>query len=115
MIALVILTLGILAVGHLFPAGSRSQLQSRMTTAANYYAQEKLEQLAGRPWTSTDLTDGRHPASGFESLGPSGQWQRFYQVSTMAAPLANLKQVTVTVQWTYMGARSVTTTTYLRR
>jgi len=48
-------------------------------------------------------------------LGTSGQWQRFYQVTTMASPLENLKLVTVTVQWTYMGARSVTATTYVRR
>jgi prepilin-type N-terminal cleavage/methylation domain-containing protein len=115
MIALVILTVGILAVGQLFPAGSRSQLQAHMTTAGNYHAQEKLEQLAGSSWTDASLTDGRHPASGFEALGSSGQWQRFYEVSTMASPLKNLKKVTVTVQWTYLGSRSVTSTTYVRR
>ena len=115
MIALLVLTLGILAVGQLFPAGSRNQLQSRMTTAASYYAQEKLEQLTGKSWTGADLSDGRHPSAGFESLGTSGQWQRFYEVTTMAAPLDNLKTITVTVQWTYMGARSVTATTYMRR
>ena len=115
MIALLVLTLGVLAVGQLFPAGSRNQLQSRLTTAASYYTQEKLEQLAGQSWTGSDLTDGRHPPSGFDSLGTSAQWQRFYQVTTMASPLDNLKLVTVTVQWTYMGARSVTATTYVRR
>jgi prepilin-type N-terminal cleavage/methylation domain-containing protein len=115
MIALVILTVGVLAVGQLFPAGSRSQLQARMTNAGNYYAQEKLEQLAGCSWTDASLTDGRHPASGFEALGSSGQWQRFYEVSTMASPLNNLKKVTVTVQWTYQGNRSVTSATYVRR
>jgi len=115
MVALVILTVGILSVGQLFPAGSRGQLQSRMTNSASYYAQEKIEQLNGQTWTGTDLTDGRHPTSGTEALGSGGQWQRFYQVTTMAAPLDNLKKVTVTVQWTYLGARSVTATTYVRR
>ena len=115
MIALVMLTVGILAVGQLFPAGSRSQLQAHMTTAGNYHAQEKLEQLAGSSWTDASLTDGRHPASGFEALGSSGQWQRFYQVEAMAAPLGNLKKVTVTVQWVFQGNRSVTSTTYVRR
>jgi len=115
MIALVMLTVGILAVGQLFPAGSRSQLQARMTTSGNYYAQEKLEQLAGSAWTDASLTAGRHPASGFEDLGSSGQWQRFYEVSAMAAPLSNLKKVTVTVQWVCQGNRSVTSTTYVRR
>ncbi len=115
MIALVMLTIGILAVGQLFPAGSRSQLQARMTTAANYYVQEKFEQLAGVSWTDASLSDGRHPASDFETLGSAGQWHRFYEVSTMASPLDNLKKVTVTVEWAYLGNRSVTSTTYVRR
>jgi Tfp pilus assembly protein PilV len=115
MIALVMLTVGILAVGQLFPAGSRSQQQARMTTSGNYYAQEKLEQLAGSSWTDASLSAGRHPASGSEALGSSGQWQRFYQVDAMAAPLDNLKKVTVTVQWVYQGNRTVTSTTYVRR
>ena len=115
MIALVVLTVGILAVGQLFPAGSRGQLQSRMTTAGNYYAQEKLEQLAGSSWTDASLTDGRHPASGSEALGSSGQWQRFYEVTTMTSPLNNLKKVTVTVSWNFHGSRSVTSATYVRR
>ena len=115
MIALVMLTVGILAVGQLFPAGSRSQQQAHMTTSGDYYAQEKIEQLAGNSWTDASLSAGRHPASGFEALGSSGQWQRFYQVEAMAAPLGNLKKVTVTVQWNYLGNRSVTSTTYVRR
>jgi Tfp pilus assembly protein PilV len=115
MIALVMLTVGILAVGQLFPAGSRSQLQARMTTSGSYYAQEKLEQLGGCAWTDASLAVGRHPASGFESLGASGEWKRFYVVSAMTAPLDNLKKVTVTVQWIFQGNRSVTSTTYVRR
>ena len=115
MIALVILTVGILSVGQLFPAGSRGQVQSRMTNSASYYAQEKLEQLNGQTWTSAALTDGRHPSSGSEALGSGGQWHRYYEVATLASPLDNLKKVTVTVEWTFMGARSVTATTYVRR
>ena len=115
MIALVMLAIGILAVGQLFPAGSRGQLQARMTTSANYYGQEKLEQLASLAWTDAALTPGRHPSSGTETLGDSGQWHRFYEVSTMASPIDNLKKVTVTVQWTYLGNRSVTSATYVRR
>jgi len=115
MIALVLLTIGVLAVGQLFPAGSRSRLQAHLTNTANYFAQEKLEQLVARPWTDADLALGRHPATGFESVGGTGQWRRFYQVDAMTAPLTNLKKVTVTVQWTYLGNRSVTSTTYVRR
>ena len=115
MIALVILSVGILAVAQLFPAGTGTQVRSRMTNNANYYAQERLEQLRCLGWADADLSVGRHPASGTESLGTSGQWQRFYEVTTMAAPLGNLKRVDVTVSWNHDGTRSVTSTTYVRR
>lgn len=116
MIALVVLSLGILAVGQLFPAGSRGQLQARMTTSGSYYVQQKLEELSVLDWSDAALTDGRHPAgTATENLGPTGQWHRFYDVATLASPLNNLKKVTVTVSWTFKGARSTTATTYLRR
>ena len=113
MIALVVLSIGLLAVVQIFPAGSRGQLQDKMLTIANYYAQEKLEGFVNRPWTDASLTAGRHPAgTATENLG---QWQRYYQVDVMAAPLDNLKRVTVTVNWNFQGARSVAATTYVRR
>lgn len=113
--ALIVLSLGVLAVAQLFPSGSRAQLQDRMRTTANYYAQEKIEQLTGLTWSDPALTTGRHPAAGNDTLGASGQWQRFYQVTAMTAPLDNLKMVTVTASWTYLGPHSVTATTYMRR
>ena len=113
MIALVVLSIGLLAVAQLFPAGSRGQLQDRMLTIANYYAQQKIEQFVNLPWTDTALDPGRHPAgTATENLG---QWKRFYQVDVLAAPLDNLKRITVTVTWNIQGGRSVTATTYVRR
>lgn len=116
MVALIVLSLGILAIGQLFPAGTRGQVSDRMLTQANYYAQQKVEDLTILSWTDAALTGGRHPSGTTnEPLGSNGQWQRFYQVTTMAAPLDNLKKVTVTVNWTVQGPRSVAATTYLRR
>lgn len=116
MIALVVLALGILAVGQLFPAGTRTQLQDRMMSAGNYYAQEELERLRGLSWSDAELTTGRHPSgTATVSLGPTGQWHRYYEVSQLAAPLDNLKKVTITVNWTYLGARKAQAVTYLRR
>ena len=116
MIALIVLSLGILAVAQLFPAGARAQLSDRMMTSAGNYAQEKLEQLIRLGWSDPALAVGRHPpGTATEALGASGKWQRFYVVSTLPAPLDNLKKVTVTVGWTYMGDRNVQSTTYLRR
>ena len=117
LVALVVLAGGILAVGALFPAGVREQNQDRLMTSADLYAQEKLEELRGLSWTDPSLTLGRHPAgAATEDLGDLGTWHRSYVVSSMAAPLDNLKKVTVTVQWNApQRSRSVTATTYLRR
>jgi type IV pilus assembly protein PilV len=117
LIALLVLALGILALGQLFPAGTRGQLKDRMMTTGSLYAQEKIEQLAPLNWSSADLTVGRHPAGvATEALGNNGAWKRFYQVDVMDAPLDNLKKITVTVSWNFYGRnRSVTATTYVRR
>ncbi len=116
MVALIVLALGILAIGQLFPAGTRGQLQDRMLTSASYYTQQQVEGFQRLTWSDPALTLGRHPAgSATEDLGPTGQWHRYYEVSILPAPLDNLKKVTVTVTWTFMGARQVQTTTYLRR
>jgi prepilin-type N-terminal cleavage/methylation domain-containing protein len=114
MIALVVLSIGMLAVAQLFPAGSRAQTQDKMISTANYYAQQKVEELINVAWSDGALTPGRHPAAAAndEALGA---WTRHYDVTVLAAPLDNLKKITVTVAWTLRGSRSVTTTTYLRR
>lgn len=114
--ALVVISVGLLALVRLFPTAERNQVEDRMQTSANLYAQQKVEFLTGKSWVDPDLTVGRHPAgSAMEDLGTSGKWHRYYVVSTMASPLDNLKKVTVTVSWNFMGSRSVTATTYLRR
>ena len=117
MVTLIILAVGILAVGQIFPSGARSQEQDRLLTGANYWAQDKVEALSRKRWSDADLSDGRHPAGTATESLEDGQWQRFYTVTTMTGTLTNLKNVTVTV--TYKGAginsRSISTTTYVRR
>ena len=116
-ISLVVLAVGILAVGRLFPAGARAQARDRILISANYYAQEKVEALTGLSWADAAITDGRHPAgTAFDTLG-TGQWLRFYQITTMTGKLDNLKKVDVTVNYSGAGQapRSLTATTYVRR
>jgi prepilin-type N-terminal cleavage/methylation domain-containing protein len=116
MMALVILSFGLMAVAQLFPAGTRGQVRDRLYSTANYYAQEKLEEVSQKNWADAAVSLGRHPAAGFDSLGASKVWTRFYQVDPMAAPLDNLRKVTVTVNWNYLdAARTVSTSTYVRR
>ena len=116
MMALVILSIGLMAVAQLFPAGVRGQVRDRVYSSANYYAQEKMEEVSGKSWADASLSIGRHPAAAFETLGTNATWLRFYQVDPMAIPLDNLRKVTVTVSWNIQNsARSVSTVTYVRR
>ncbi|HET9327219.1 MAG TPA: prepilin-type N-terminal cleavage/methylation domain-containing protein [Candidatus Eisenbacteria bacterium] len=116
MMALVILSIGLMAVSQLFPAGTRGQVRDRLFSSANYYAQEKVEEVAGKDWADPELSIGRHPVADFETLGTNRTWLRFYQVDVMAVPLDNLRKVTVTVNWRYQDMdRSVSTVTYVRR
>ena len=119
LIAIIVLAVGILAVGRMFPAGTRAQVQDHLLTGANAYAQEQLENLSTKAWSDTALSAGPHPsASGTEVLGTTNQWQRSYLVTAMAAPLDNLKKIDVTVTYSGAGlssARSVVATTYLRK
>ena len=115
MIAILVMTTGILALGRLIPSAMRGQQSDRMLTQANAYAQEKVEDLQTLVWSDPLIQDGRHPAASNEPLGSNGQWQRHYDVVTLASPLDNLKRITVTVEWNWMGSRNVTATTYMRR
>jgi len=115
MVALVFLAIGILAIGRLFPAGSRSQLQSRMTSTGNFYLQQKAEELMTLTAADPALTAGRHPAgAATEALGSGGAWKRFYQVDQLAAPLNTVRRITINVSWSFQGTRSVVDTIYVR-
>ena len=116
LIALVVLSIGVLSLSQLFPAGSRSQLQARLRTEASQYSREKIEQLEVLSWTDTALTAGRHPGgNATEHLGTVGTLARYYQVEVLPAPLATLKQVTVNVVWRQVRPCTVQAVTYLRK
>lgn len=116
MVALVVLSVGVFAIGSLFPAGSRGQQRDRLMTAANLYAQQKLEELQSKSWADPDMSFGRHPAgTATEDLGDTGAWHRWYTVSAMTAPLDNLRKVTVSVSWTNVSPDTLSVTTYVRR
>jgi prepilin-type N-terminal cleavage/methylation domain-containing protein len=108
MIALVVLTVGILAVAQLFPVGSSRQARDRMLTTANYLAVQKVEQLTRLTWNDADLSVGTH--------GPeTGSFSRRWIVESMPAPLNNLRKVTVEVGFAAYRGDTISTSTYLRR
>src|ERR1051325_8765382 len=117
MISLVVLAVGLLAVGRMFPAGARAQVQDRLLTGANYFAQEKLESLTGRTWADPLLTDGRHPAGTPVETLEGRQGTRFYQGTTPTRKLGHREQVDVRVNCAGGGEarRSVTAPSYVRR
>jgi prepilin-type N-terminal cleavage/methylation domain-containing protein len=115
MIALVVLAVGVLALAQTFPAGSRAQARDRMFSSANSFMQDRVEILSTRNWADAELDLGRHPSSGFDTVGVNRNLFRFYEVSSMASPLDNLRKVTVRMNWQYMGARACSTTIYVRR
>jgi hypothetical protein len=117
MVALVVISIGILAVARLFPLGARGQAQDRLTVGANNYLQEKVEYLRGLTWSDPDLTPGRHPGGSATEACGDGHWQRYYVVSTMAVPLDNLKKIDVNVTWSGASVigRGLNTTIYVRR
>ena len=115
MIALVVLAVGVLALAQTFPAGGRSQARDRMFSSANSFMQDKVELLSTKNWADAELDLGRHPTSGFDTLGANRNLLRFYEVAALGSPLDNLRKVTVRMNWQYMGARACSTTIYVRR
>ncbi len=117
LITLIVLSVGLLAVSQLFPSGTRNQERDTMLTESIHFAQEKVEQLQSKVWSDSALTVGRHPAGTDVETLAGTSCQRWYQVDAMAAPLDNLKKITVTVQYQGAGqpARTVSTVTYIRR
>jgi len=117
MMALVILAVGLLAVNQLFPAGSRAQVRDRLTTSANGFVQQKIEQVTTYSWADTGLSIGRHPAgNSVEALGDLGTIRRYYTVDTLPIPLDNLRKITVEAYWLSLGdTMRVRSTTYVRR
>jgi len=115
MIALVVLAVGVLALAQTFPAGGRAQGRDRMFSSANSYMQDKVELLSTKNWSDAELDLGRHPASGFDTVGANRILLRYYEVAALASPLDNLRKVTVRMNWQYLGARACSTTIYVRR
>ena len=106
MITLVVLAIGVLALGQMMPAGSRAMSRSRSKTSGTALAAQKVEDLKALAWTDANLTAGTHTDN-------SGKYTRTW-IITDNTPLAGTKKVAVTVAWTSStGARSTVLTTYM--
>lgn len=115
MVALIVLSIGVLAVARLFPAGTRGQTQDKLQATAGYLAQEEIERLGGLAFDDAELSIGRHPAgSATVVCGPNEHWSRWYVVEAVEAPLDDLKRVTLHVSWVHAGGREIVISTYVK-
>lgn len=112
MVALVVVSVGVLAVFQLFPIGMRSQNNDLRFSRGTHFAQQELERVGGLAYGDTLLTIGTHPPGSPESL--TGGYQRSYAVSVLDEPLDNVKKIDVTVTWSG-GAKSTHAVSYVRR
>lgn len=113
LIALFVLAIGILGFARVYPAAMRTQGKNRMAATAGQFANEQFEALRGLPRTNALLSTGRHPTTGYEAVGATAAWQRYYIVTQMAAPLDSLLKVDVTVKWQSTKPESVRIAGYL--
>ncbi len=109
-IAMAILSVGIVGAMRVFPVGLRASQHAEMSSRAAFAAQRTIESLKLTPWD--ELKDGQ------ASVQDQG-----FQITTRIAPeqpvgLADptrLKTIQVTVQWTQDGrSRNLTFVTYIR-
>ncbi len=113
MIALVILSIGIMALGRVLPIGSRAEMSARLQSTAVEYGNEVFERTRGMTRNAPVLAIGRHPATDYDTLGTLRSLRRYYVVSQLAAPLDSLLKIDASVLWRDTKPESVTFTSYI--
>ena len=101
LIAISILTVGLLGVAQMQIMGIRGNYFSGNTTTVLTLAEEKMEDLLGRSYSDTDLTSGNHPDpdNPIDETGQAGGiYSRMWTVIDNT-PIADTKTVTVNVSW----------------
>lgn len=98
-IAISILTFGLLAVASMQVSSIRGNALAGGVTEGTTWASDKLEKLISLPYTHADLAAGAHT----EATPPPG-----YTITWNVAddaPMDNTKTVTVTVRWSQQGTQ----------
>ena len=101
LIAISILTVGLLGVAQMQIMGIRGNYFSGNTTTVLTLAEEKMEDLLGKSYSDTDLTNGNHPDpdNPIDEAGQAGGiYSRMWTV-TDDTPIIGTKTVTVSVSW----------------
>jgi len=101
LIAISILTVGLLGVAQMQIMGIKGNYFSGNTTAALTLAEEKMEDLLGKSYTDAELTNGNHPDANnpIDETGQAGGIYSRMWIVTDNTPITDTKEVTVSVSW----------------
>ena len=112
MIALIVLSIGLLGIAAIFPAGRRFSNRDRLMTTASDLALQKLEQIRTYSYSDANLTVGMHPSVSGETVGPNNRFVRWWTVSQIAT---DFRMADVRVTWTDERPETARVVTYFKR
>jgi Tfp pilus assembly protein PilV len=112
MIALIVLSIGLLGIAAIFPAGRRFSNRDRLMTNASDFALQKMEQLRTYAYSDPNMTVGTHPSVSGETVGPNNRFVRWWTVSQIAT---DLRMADVRVTWTATRPETARVVTYFKR
>jgi prepilin-type N-terminal cleavage/methylation domain-containing protein len=116
LVAVVILCVGLLAVGTMQISAIRGNFMGGNTSIALTLASEKMEDLLNKAYgTDADLTAGTHNEEVSDSgvVAAGSFYNRTWTIADTATPWPTMKQITVVVSWE--GNRHRVTISSMRR
>jgi prepilin-type N-terminal cleavage/methylation domain-containing protein len=96
LIAMVILSVGLLGLSAMTVAMTKSLAFGNKLTTATALAQKKLEEIKNTSYT--DVTSANYPLEDYNTIAGYPQFSRSVTI-TIDSPIANTKTVTVTTAW----------------
>jgi type II secretory pathway pseudopilin PulG len=115
LMALVVLSIGVLSIAALFPVGSKTSIDQSRLTQATDLAQQRMEQLRTKTYSDPDLDPGLHPSSPGEWVGPNNSYLRWWTVTQLTGTLSDVKLVDIRVTWTALKPDTARLVTYFKR
>jgi len=107
LIALIILTVGIVATVGLFSSGLAGNVDAENTAVAMNLAQRRMEEIRNLDFDTGIVDETKAAVSGFSN---------FQREVVVSEPETDLKQVTVNVYWSYKGGEvTVPLVTYISK
>ena len=94
LISLVIVTVSIVFISGAFSSSMVGSVDAEKTTVAMNLAQRRMEEMRNLDFDTGIIAEAKADVSGFSG---------FQREVSVSEPQTDLKQVTVTVYWTYKG------------